>query len=54
LTLLDDLTSDYGLIVLPDPQQYPEYAACTIHEVQDQIRRRMALGDAVQATQIAR
>lgn len=54
LTLLDDLTSDYGLIILPDLQQHPEYAACTVNDVLVQIRQQMALGDAVQAVQIAR
>jgi hypothetical protein len=48
------LVHQYGLLVLPDPQQHPDYAGCTVQEVLLQVAQQMALGDAVQAVQIAR
>lgn len=52
--LAEQVQVRYGLLVLPDPPLYPEYAACSVQEVVAQIGRQMALADAVQAVQIAR
>ena len=51
--LPDLLCVQYGLAILPDPQQHPGYAGCTFEELVSQMSRQMALGDAVQAVQIA-
>jgi hypothetical protein len=40
--------------VLPDLTMHPEYAGCTVAELITQMSQQMALGDAVQAVQIAR
>ncbi len=44
----------YGLLAIPDEQQYPQFANCTVREVVAQMGHRMSFGDAVQAVQIAR
>jgi hypothetical protein len=44
----------YRLIVVPDLKSKPDYAACTVQEVVDQMSMPMSLGDAVQAVQIAK
>lgn len=49
-----NITGRYGLQVILDPAQFPEYAGCTYADLMNQIRQQMALGDAVQAVQIAR
>jgi hypothetical protein len=49
-----DVTNQYGLVVIPDVQQSPEYAGCTVAELMVQMSQQMSLGDAVQAAQIAR
>jgi hypothetical protein len=46
--------ASYGLQVVPDVQQHPDYAGCTVGELLAQMGAQMALGDAVQALQIAR
>jgi hypothetical protein len=43
----------YKFMTYPDLQSHPEYAACTVQQLVVQINRRMALGDAIQAVQIA-
>lgn len=48
------LISQYGLAIFPDIHQHPGYAGCSVTEVLDQMRHKMALGDAVQAVQIGR
>ena len=48
------LTSHYGLTVRPDRATHPDYAGCTVLELLTQMATQMALGDAVQAVQIAR
>jgi hypothetical protein len=48
------LCGAYGIQVVPDLQQHPQYAGCTVDEVLTQMSSQMALGDAVQAVQIAR
>lgn len=48
------LLVQFGLTVFPDWQQRPEYAGCTVPDLIAQMSRRMSLGDAVQAVQIAR
>jgi hypothetical protein len=48
------LSIQFKLNLLPDFQQCPEYANCTVQEIIIQMARQMALGDAVQAVQIAR
>ncbi len=48
------LSIQYTLTVLPDLQQQPDFAGCTVQELITQMSRQMALGDAVQAVQIAR
>jgi hypothetical protein len=48
------LRVQYRLSVVPDPQQHPGYAGCTIDELVQQMSQRMALGDAVQAVQVRR
>lgn len=48
------LRLQYHLDVFPDPNTYPDYACTTVDELLDQMGRRMALGDAVQAVQIRR
>src|SRR5204862_6054413 len=48
------LVSLYGLTVRPDFQAHPDYAGCTVSELITQMTSQMALGDAVQAMQIAR
>ncbi len=49
-----DLISLYGLTVLPDFHAHPDYAGCTVQELMTQMTTQMALGDAVQAVQVAR
>jgi hypothetical protein len=44
----------YNLTVLPDMNWHPDYAGCTASELITQMSKQMALGDAVQALQIAR
>jgi len=44
----------YGLTVRPEFQTHPDYAGCTVAELMVQMASAMALGDAVQAIQIAR
>ncbi len=48
------LISLYGLTVRPDLHAHPEYANCTVSDLMTQMTSQMALGDAVQAVQIAR
>jgi hypothetical protein len=48
------LVTLFNLTVVPDFQQYPDYAGCTITELMTQMSSQMALGDAVLAVQIAR
>jgi hypothetical protein len=48
------LTALYGLTVRPDFMAHPDYAGCTVAELVAQMGTQMALGDAVQAAQIAR
>jgi hypothetical protein len=48
------LIAHYGLTVFPDPKIVVEYAGCQISEIIQQMSSQMALGDAVQAVQIAR
>lgn len=48
------LPIQYGLDVCPDSQRHPDYAGCTVQELMNQMAKRMALGDAVQALQIER
>jgi hypothetical protein len=48
------LSGQYRLIALPDMQQHPNYAGCTVLEVIGQMTQQMSLGDAVQAVQISR
>lgn len=48
------LCSTYGLEVFPDPRYHPDYAGCTVGDLLGQMTQQMALGDAVQAIQIAR
>lgn len=48
------LRLQYHLDVFPDPNTYPDYAYTTVDELLDQMGRRMAMGDAVQAVQIRR
>jgi hypothetical protein len=52
--LADQLPRRYGLQVLPDVQLVPEYAGCTVADVLAAIANRMALGDAINAVQIAK
>jgi hypothetical protein len=52
--IASQVTTLYRLKVLPDPQQYPEYASCNVDDLISQMGHQMALGDAVQAVQIAR
>jgi hypothetical protein len=47
------LISLYGLTVRPDLKTHPDYAGCTAPELLTQMATQMALGDAVQAVQIA-
>jgi hypothetical protein len=51
--LPDQLILQYGLTLLPDIQQHPAYAGCTVQELVTQMSTQMALGDAVQAVQIS-
>lgn len=51
--LLAQLCLQYQLTVVPDVHAHPAYAGCMVQEVVDQMTRKMALGDAVQAVQIA-
>jgi hypothetical protein len=51
--LADQLCLQYQLSVIPDVSAQPTYAGCTVQDLVDQMTRRMALGDAVQAVQIA-
>ncbi len=44
----------YNLRVVPDLVATPEYAACTVAEVIQQMTFKMSLGDAVEAVQIRR
>jgi hypothetical protein len=44
----------YQLSVVPDLHQHPQYAGCTVIELINQMKTQMALGDAVQAVQVAR
>jgi hypothetical protein len=53
-TLAANIQAAYRLATFPNPQQYPDYASCTIQEIVVEMGRQMALGDAVQAVQIAR
>lgn len=53
-SLPSSLTSLYGLTIRPDLQAHPDYAGCTVPELVSQMTSQMALGDAVQAVQIAR
>ena len=46
------LPVQYGLLVIPDPGGHSEYAGCSVSEVVERMRRRMALGDAVQIAQM--
>jgi hypothetical protein len=48
------LISLYGLTVRPDFHTHPDYAGCTVQELMTQMTTQMALGDAVQAVQVAR
>ena len=48
------LTGLYRLTVFPTFQPSNDYAGCTIQELIDQMTLKMALGDAVQAVEIAR
>lgn len=48
------LVSHYGLTVRPDFRAHPDYANCTVSDLIAQMASQMALGDAVQAVQIAR
>ena len=48
------LVTLYGLEIIPDPQVHPQYAGVTIDDLVQQMSRQMALGDTVQAVQIAR
>jgi hypothetical protein len=48
------LTGLYRLTVFPTFQPTSDYAGCTIQELIDQMTLKMALGDAVQAVEIAR
>jgi hypothetical protein len=43
----------YQLVVLPDVNQHPDYAGCTVQQLMTQMALQMALGDAVQAVQVA-
>jgi hypothetical protein len=47
------LMSLYGLTVRPDLTAHPDYAGCTVSDVLTQMATQMALGDAVQAVQVA-
>jgi hypothetical protein len=48
------IPAQYGLAVVPDPAQFPEYANCAVADLLSQMRHRMALGDAVNCVQIAK
>src|SRR5262245_46146739 len=52
--LVQLLPQQYGLEVLPDLQQHPEYAGCTHAELTQQLATQMSLGDAVLALQLAK
>ncbi len=52
--LADLLPRRYGLQVVPDVRSFADYAGCTVAEVLAAIANRMALGDAVNAVQIAK
>lgn len=51
--LAHQLCLQYQLSVIPDLNSHPTYAGCTVQQLLDQMTCRMALGDAVQAIQIA-
>lgn len=53
-TLPSALISLYALTVRPDFQTHPDYAGCSVTDLITQMTTQMALGDAVQAVQIAR
>ena len=48
------LLVQYGMSVLPDWDERSDYAGCSVQDLVAQMSRRMSLGDAVQAVQIAR
>lgn len=50
--LPDLIPIQYSLAVVPDPNFHPGYANCSIADLVTRMGRRMALGDAVQATQV--
>jgi hypothetical protein len=43
----------FGFEIIPDPQQHPGYAGCTVAELLGEMSKKMSLADAVQAAQIA-
>lgn len=47
------LRNKYGLTIYPDVAVVPEYAECTYTDILSQMVRKMSLGDAVMAVQIA-
>jgi hypothetical protein len=51
--LAHQLCLQYRLSVIPDLEKHPAYAGCTVQDLVEQMTSRMALGDAVQAVQIA-
>ena len=51
--LAHQLCIQYQLAVIPDLDAHPTYGGCAVQDLVDQMTRRMALGDAVQAVQIA-
>lgn len=53
-TLPTSLIALYALNVRPDFHTHPDYAGCTVQELMLQMTTQMALGDAVQAVQVAR
>jgi len=48
------LARKYGLEIVPDPSNVPEYAGCRYDEILTQMVMKMSLGDAVMAVQIGK
>jgi hypothetical protein len=52
LLIPDALRTTYGIEILPDLDQTPEYASCRNDELLVQMSQKVSLPDAVQAVQI--